>query len=111
MLWNRARLGRDHSPKSQRIFATLPSSWSAFVLLSLLGARPAAAATFTVDSKNNSGAGTLRAAITSANGSPGADVITFNITGAGVHTINVNSALPAITETVVIDGTTQPGYT
>src|SRR5207249_204996 len=38
-----------------------------------------------------------------------ADTIAFNIPGSGVHTINVGSALPTITESVTIDGYTQPG--
>jgi uncharacterized repeat protein (TIGR01451 family) len=35
------------------------------------------------------------------------DTIVFNIPGTGVHTINITSALPAITRTMLIDGTTQ----
>jgi parallel beta-helix repeat protein len=69
-----------------------------------------APATFTVTSVANSGAGTLRQAITDANAAAGADDIVFNIAGAGVKTINLRSALPVITETVSIDGGTQPGF-
>ncbi len=55
----------------------------------------------------------LREAIMAANntanaGSP--DRIDFNIAGAGVQTIDVAAALPTISEAVVIDGTTQPGF-
>jgi CSLREA domain-containing protein len=53
---------------------------------------------------------TLRAAIEQANSSAGADVITFNIPGMGVHTITPASPLPTITGPVVLDGTSQPGY-
>jgi parallel beta-helix repeat protein len=67
-------------------------------------------ATFVVTNENNSGSGSLRDAINSANLSAGADVIAFNIAGAGVHTINLASALPSIVDTVHIDGTTQSGY-
>ena len=67
-------------------------------------------ATFTVTNTNDAGAGSLRAAITSANGAVGADIINFNIAGVGVHTINLASALPNITDRVTINGTTQPGF-
>jgi CSLREA domain-containing protein len=57
---------------------------------------------------------TLRAAIQEANASvnsiSGPDAIEFNIPGSGPQTIQPLSALPAITDAVVIDATTQPGY-
>lgn len=68
------------------------------------------AATFTVTTTNDSGAGSFRQAIADANAAAGADFITFAITNAG-KTINPASALPAITEPLTIDGATQPGYT
>ena len=40
----------------------------------------------------------------------GLDTITFNIAGGGVHTIVLASALPDLTEAVVLDATSQPGY-
>ncbi|HEY6803613.1 MAG TPA: hypothetical protein VI306_08545 [Pyrinomonadaceae bacterium] len=49
----------------------------------------------------------LREAITAANNTPGADTINFQIPGAGVKTITLTSALPAITGPVTIDGYTQ----
>ncbi len=52
---------------------------------------------------------TLRSAIEAANAQAGADIISFNISGSGVHTITPASALPSITEEVTIDGSTQPG--
>ena len=64
---------------------------------------------FTVTNTNNSGAGSLRQAILDANALAGTDNITFNIPGTGVQTINLTSALPPITDPVVIDGYTQPG--
>ena len=84
-----------------------------------------AATTFTVNSTGdgadsnlgdgacNDGAGncTLRAAIQQANATAGADVINFNIPGAGAQLIAVSSDIPEITDPVVIDATTQPGYT
>jgi hypothetical protein len=58
----------------------------------------------------DSGAGSLRQAILDANANPGADTIDFNIAGAGVDTIAPLSPLPTITDTVTIDGTSQPGF-
>ncbi len=76
----------------------------------------AAADTFVVDNTVDPGDGTcaapgctLREAITAANANPGADRIEFNIPTAGVQTISPTSALPNITDTVTIDGYTQPG--
>ena len=66
-------------------------------------------AIFTVTNTLDSGAGSLRQAILSANAAPGADEIQFNIPGSGVQTIAPLSALPTITEAVTIDGYSQPG--
>ena len=52
----------------------------------------------------------LREALDDADSTPGLDTISFSIAGAGVHTIAPTSALPAIDQPVVIDATTQPGY-
>jgi trimeric autotransporter adhesin len=84
-------------------------AFSALTLVSSLGMGAAYGAQFTVTSTADAGAGSLRAAITSANGAAGADTIRFNITGAGVRTITLASALPTITGQVLIDGYTQPG--
>jgi hypothetical protein len=65
----------------------------------------------TVTTTADSGAGSLRDAITQANASPGFNRIRFNIPGSGCpKIITVTSALPAITDTVHIDGGTQPGF-
>src|SRR5688572_29511357 len=74
----------------------------------LLGSR-LNAATFTVTTTTDSGAGSLRQAILDANANPGPDEIRFNISGAGVQTINPLTPPPIITNTVHIDGYTQPG--
>lgn len=66
--------------------------------------------TFVVTNANNHGSGSLREAIINANATLGPDTIVFNIPGTGVKTINLLIALPEITDRVVIDGTTQPGY-
>ena len=52
----------------------------------------------------------LREAILATNNTAGTDTIVFNIAGVGPRTINVLSALPAITGTVILDATTQPGF-
>jgi titin len=65
--------------------------------------------TFSVSNTNDSGTGSLRQAIINSNGSAGPNTINFNIPGSGVPTINVLSALPALTQPVTIDGTTEPG--
>ena len=75
----------------------------------LASAAASAAATFTVTTTGDSGAGSLRQAITDANAAAGADTIAFNIPGAGVHTIVLGSALPAVTDEITIDGYSQPG--
>ncbi len=58
----------------------------------------------------DSGAGSLRQAITDANAATGASTIGFAIPGAGVHTITPATNLPALTQAVTIDATTEPGY-
>ena len=60
-------------------------------LLLPLAASSLAAATFTVTNTNDSGAGSLRQAITDANGSGGPHTIAFDILGSGVQTIAVAS--------------------
>jgi hypothetical protein len=66
------------------------------------------AATITVNSTSNSGAGSLRQAITKANGTTGVSNIEFSVTG----TITLLTALPAITGNLTIAGpTTAPGIT
>lgn len=67
------------------------------------------AAIFTVTNTNDSGAGSLRAAITSANGTTAKDTIYFNIPGAGPHSIGVTTNLPPISQAVLLDGYSQPG--
>jgi len=65
--------------------------------------------TFVVTNTNDDGAGSLRQAILDANANAGADIINFNIPGAGVHTISPVGGLPPITDPVTIDGYSQPG--
>lgn len=71
------------------------------LLLLALAAFPAAAATFNVTTVNDSGAGSLRAAIQSANATAGADTITFQAGLSG--TITLTSALE-VAESLTITG-------
>src|SRR5262249_12438346 len=65
---------------------------------------------FVVTTTADSGPGSLRQAILDSNASPGVlDTISFNIAGTGVQTISPVSALPTITDPVILDGYTQPG--
>ena len=86
---------------------------AAVVMLTALAAH--AGTTFTVTKTADTNDGTcdadcsLREAIIAANTNPGQDTIAFSI-GSGAKTISPNSALPVINETVIIDGTTQPGF-
>ncbi len=79
------------------------------VLLALLPA-PGWAATFAVTNTADSGAGSLRQAITSANGNGVTDTITFSIAGSGPHVISLASALPQITDTVTVNGWSEPDF-
>jgi len=69
------------------------------------------AATYPVTSLSDSGAGSLRQAILTANTNPGPDTITFQISGTKPFTIALASSLPTISDSVTIDGTTQSGFT
>ena len=69
-----------------------------------------ALATYTVTNTSNSGAGSLRQAITDANTNAGTDSIVFNIAGTGIHAISLTSALPSITGAVVLDATTDDSF-
>ena len=85
-------------------------SGPAFVTLviALSGILATTAAEFVVTTTADSGAGSLRQAILDANALPGHDGIIFNIPGSGVHSIKPETELPEITDTVTIDGYTQP---
>ena len=76
------------------------------------------AGTYIVTSTADSGPGTLRQAIINANANPGTDTISFQINSGGGNlfeganpnsyaVIEVNTALPAITGPLYIDGSTQ----
>lgn len=74
----------------------------------------AAGATFVVTNANATGPGSLHQAIVAANATPNAasapNNIVFSIAGAGLHKIDVSQTLlPDLTNSVTIDGYTQPG--
>ncbi len=70
----------------------------------------AQAATYTVLNTDDTGAGSLRQAMTDAEATPGvADTIDFAIPGVGPHTITPATQLPILRDTVIIDGSTQTG--
>ncbi|MEX0879792.1 MAG: IPT/TIG domain-containing protein [Thermoanaerobaculia bacterium] len=79
-----------------------------------LAASRLSALTYTVTNTSDSGAGSLRQAILDANANAGSDIIAFNVSGAGCDgaglcTITPASALPTLTDAVLIDGYTQSG--
>ncbi len=78
--------------------ATLLSSWCLIVL----GTSVAQAATFNVTSPADSGVGTLRQAILSANSAAGDDSIFFDLPGAGPHNIDLTDALPNLSSNISI---------
>lgn len=61
---------------------------------------------------NDGGDGiSLREAILAANADTGTlNLIQFNIAGLGVHTITLTTALPGISDDIIIDGTTQSDF-
>ena len=82
----------------------VPLALFTFVFAALLvtPSHQVGAAAFTVNNTLDSGVGSLRQAIMDANGTGGADVITF---APGVNgTINLGSSLPSITDILTING-------
>lgn len=55
------------------------------------------------------GPGRLRDAVTTANATPGVDIIVFDIPGPGPHAVQWSAGSIGLTDVVVIDGFTQPG--
>ena len=63
-----------------------------------------ASSVVTVTNANDSGAGSLRAAITAVNDpASGLNTIDFDIPGPGVHTIALQTGLPWLSQPVTID--------
>jgi uncharacterized repeat protein (TIGR01451 family) len=81
-----------------------------FGLITFAQVPAAVAATFTVTTTADSGAGSLRQAITDVNAAGTGNTIAFAIAGSGPFTITPASALPSIQrDGTTIDGCTQPG--
>lgn len=106
---SRSRLARRCGRSARRGFAPTCEPMEARTLLAALwvtdpgdngGVNPAPFA----------GTGTLRQAIVDADATSGASTIDFNLGGGGHQVITLASAPPPITNTVTIDGTSQPGY-
>lgn len=109
MRFNRFQgLNMSHLTRIFRRVALVAGISASMILISVSGLR---AATFTVANLNDSGAGSLRQAITDANAGAGNDVIQFqsNMTGS----INLTTgALPDIVSNIEIIGpSVQPGVT
>lgn len=68
-----------------------------------------AMAVFSVSSNADSGAGSLRQAILSANNTPGSDSILFSLP-ENSRVIQLQNPLPFVTDSVVIDATSQEGF-
>lgn len=66
-------------------------------------------AVFSVSSNADSGAGSLRQAILSANDTPGSDSILFSLPESS-RVIQLQTPLPFVTDSVVIDATSQNGF-
>src|SRR5215471_11382771 len=80
------------------------------ILFLAAGTRSAQAATIVVTNTSDSGAGSLRQAILTANASVNVpDTITFNIPGTGPFTISPLTPLPAVTDPVLVNGYSQSG--
>jgi hypothetical protein len=88
-----------------------PSPLIAAIGLFLLGGlRAAWADTYAVTNTEASGAGSLAQAILDSNARTGQDTVLFNIPGSGVHLIDLSKTpLPDITDSLILDGYTQPG--
>src|ERR1051326_8357279 len=76
------------------------------VLVAFLVAAPILANTYTVTNTADSGAGSLRQAVSDANAHAGADLITFAIPGSAPFVIALSTPI-TITGPVTIDGSTQ----
>lgn len=92
---------------TRRLYRVLRVALLLSLILPGLSGTIVRAATVTVTSASDSGSGSFREAINTVNAG-NADTIIFNINGAA--TIVLASSLPAISRTVTIDATTQPGY-
>ena len=65
---------------------------------------------FVVLNTADNGPGSFRQTLLNANAAAGVQTITFGISGVGPQTITPSSSLPAVLDPVVIDATSQPGF-
>jgi Secretion system C-terminal sorting domain len=77
------------------------------VILLLLACKFGLSTVYTVTNTNDTGSGSMRTAITSANSNSGLDTIKFNISGTGPFTIKPITTFPDISDSVFIDGFSQ----
>lgn len=94
--------GKRRASTARLLTAALGASLCASLGAIVLVASPASAASFAVTNTNDSGAGSLRAAIAATNASAGADTITFDVGVTG--TISLTTGELEITEGVTIAG-------
>lgn len=88
----------------------MPRSRLAALLLAVCLVPAAHAATFTVTTNALGGApGSLYVVLAAANANPGLDTIVFNLPPAE-RTITLPNPLPNITDPVILDATTNPGW-
>jgi len=95
------RLGKEESPCSVGHYPP-PISFILLILLAIFCHSTAQAATFTVTSLNDSGAGSLRQAVLNANALLGADTIVFRSGLTGI--ITLTSGQIEITDALTING-------
>lgn len=85
----------------------LRNTLTAVILILTVSAINAAAATFTVTNTNNTGAGSLRQAVTDSNTAAGSDTIVFDSSFSTARTITLTSGIsvfPATGESLTING-------
>lgn len=103
--------GGDYTvtPSLASLTFTLPSQTFLNLSLNQRASFTAVRPAILVTNINNHGAGSFRQAILDSNAIPGKDTIIFNIPGDDVHTINLLTGLPNITDPVIIDAVSEQG--
>ena len=103
--------GGDYTvtPSLASLTFTLPSETFLNLSLNQRASFTAVRPEILVTNIGNHGAGSFRQAILDSNAIPGKDTIIFNIPGDHVHTIHLLTALPNITDPVIIDAVPEQG--
>src|SRR5262245_32724748 len=100
--------GQRHTMNTRRFTHFIRAAGTLLILLSAMDS--ARAATLVVTNTSDSGAGSLRQAILSANSTTNVpDIINFAIPGTGPFTITPATPLPNVTDPIVINGYSQSG--